>query len=214
MISGFNQWLGAAIVLMLVAPAPAQGERVTGQAATSADKPATTTQHDRVLREIAGAQVLDEYRASFDSAYVPVGPILESQAPGANVIALSGSLTQRAYQLPEDVPKARALRFYRKELRDKGFEIIFACRGELACGTGFGHYIHEGGPVINSGLEYVGYAPFAAVTARLQVPAPGPDVVAFIYLGKHDRHRMFQQLVEVVHGPEGKPAASRQGRGS
>lgn len=161
-----------------------------GQAAAERQFPASP-----VLPHIGGSQIVDYYHASYDVAAVPVAPIAESSAVAGKVVTLVGAMTQHVYRLPADIPKSRAIEFYINVLRNKGFEIVFACRGISLCGTGFGHFVHHGGPVLAEGIDYLGYEPYAAVTGwRLSMDPPGQTYV-FIYTGEHDRHRLFQEVV-------------------
>lgn len=148
---------------------------------------------DALYPHIQRATVVSHYYASYDLARVPVGAIEESAIPGDSAIVIAGELAQEVYGLPENISKARAHTFYLRELRNNGFDIVFSCLGPRACGAGFGHYVNAGGPVVNSHTDYIGYAPFSAITARRS--AFFGDTYVFIYSGEHDHHQLFEQIV-------------------
>lgn len=148
-----------------------------------------------VIAPIARAKVIDHYAASYDIAHVPVGAIAESAAAGKSVVHVAGSVRQRVYQLPDNIPRARAHTYYHNTLQNDGFTLLLDCLGAAACGAGFGHYVNAGGPVVKPALDYSGYAPYAALTAH-RAESDG-ETYAFIYLGAHDRRRVFYQIVTI-----------------
>ena len=174
----------AAAALALTACATAPGD---DKAQASAPPPSP------LLPSIPGATTAGYYHTNFDLAYMPIGPIEDRIAAGENTLALQGALSQRIYRLPDNMPQYQAYVRYRNLLENAGFEILFTCMGENACGADFGHYVNDRAPVVKRRLNYTAYTPYAAIAARRA--SPGKQTYAFIYAGKYDPHRVFEQAV-------------------
>lgn len=114
---------GAAGLLAILSPLPAAfGADVAG----SQDHP--------LVKRVTGSEIFFHTRSDFGELKLSLGKIewngAEAKVKPYQSVAVEGKRLTNYYQVPEGIGVLEAFRNYEQELKEKGFEILFAGRGE------------------------------------------------------------------------------------
>lgn len=108
-----------------------------------------------LIPRFAGADVIGARDIDYDAMLVPLGPAYKDE-DGVRRFRdsqeVEGRVTLRLYRAPEGKSVLQVYRNYERALKARGFEPLFACKGEGECGDDF-EFIYEPAPV---GPEYSG----------------------------------------------------------
>jgi OmpA-OmpF porin, OOP family len=102
--------------------------------------------------EVVGARYPDSRivrykQTEFDEYTLIVGPVTEYKKPPSKVLKVEGQITHVTYEAPKERSTLEVMRNYEIALKDKGFEILYACdaaacSGEKAAnGRNFNHAV-------------------------------------------------------------------------
>ncbi len=108
-----------------------------------------------LIPRFAGADVIGARDIDYDAMLVPLGPAYEDEdgiRRFRDSQEVEGRVTLRLYRAPEGKSVLQVYRNYERALKARGFEPLFACKGEGECGDAF-EFIYEPAPV---GPEYSG----------------------------------------------------------
>lgn len=94
------------------------------------------SQDHPLVSRIPGSEIRQYAQEQFDQVVLPLG---KAGAPGqfADQVAAEGKVTRLAYKLPPDRSTLEAYRQYREALTKAGFEVLWTCEREPACGNRF-----------------------------------------------------------------------------
>jgi hypothetical protein len=144
-----------------------------------------------LLPRYQGAEITGYRAPSQDTVLIPTGRIGDAEAPRLSK-QLEGVVTHIDYAVRPALATTQVGNYYAKLLRDAGFETVFTCVGESACGGGMGALIFNSGKVAPTGLADGLFGD----RMRVIVAKRGSDwVLIHIYEGP-DRTTIYEAVVE------------------
>jgi hypothetical protein len=103
------------------------------------------------LPRYEGAVIRSYRQPSVDEIAIPVGPVADEDNP-RSVELLEGDVSHIDYRIAPAVSPLAVERHYRSAFEAAGYEIVFACQGETACGRDMASFILNSGHVAPRGL--------------------------------------------------------------
>ncbi|MEN3746815.1 hypothetical protein TPR58_06535 [Sphingomonas sp. HF-S3] len=144
-----------------------------------------------LLPRYEGAEITGYRAPSQDTVLIPTGRVGDAEAPRLSR-QLDGVVTHIDYAVRPALATAQVGSYYANLLRAAGFETIFSCVGEAACGGGMGALIFNSGKVAPVGLAD------GLFGDRMRVIVARRDadwVLIHIYEGP-DRTTIYETVVE------------------
>lgn len=165
-------------ILGCVAPVRAQPPDVKG-----------SSDHPRISR-FAGSTIVQYKAAEFGLLVLPLSPASPTKGAAKNQ-SVEGRSRQVLYRIPAGHNSHEVFRTYEAALKKDGFQILYACMGDVQCGSGWPSYLQGKYDVSMGGVVWESQRYLAARRAA-------PDGDTYVMLYAYDEGSQSKVLLHIV----------------